>query len=237
VRLNATATGGLLNTMVLGGAQVTTSRLNQTRLVVSDAGSRVMLTPGGPVSLLDTLQLDTVSALDIADNALVLDYTGASPIAAVRGKLLSGRGGSGVGGAWTGAGIVSSTAAQRNRGNPDISSVGYAENALLPLGPYGTFRGLAVDDTSVIIAYTRTGDANLDGVVDNNDVTILAANYAPGISKPAWALGDFDYNGFVDNDDVTLLGAFYNPAAAPFAMLAPPNAAAAVFLAAEELAF
>ena len=67
----------------------------------------------------------------------------------------------------------------------------------------------------MLIRYTRTADANLDGVVNDDDVTIVGANYAPGIPKPAWALGDFDYNGFVDDDDVTLLGVFYNPAATP----------------------
>ena len=59
--------------------------------------------------------------------------------------------------------------------------------------------------------FTRTGDANLDGIVNNDDVTIVGANFAPGFAKPRWDLGDFDYNGFVDNDDVTLLGVFYNP--------------------------
>ena len=67
-------------------------------------------------------------------------------------------------------------------------------------------RSRPVDDTSVLLRYTRTGDATLDGVVNNDDVTILGVNYAPGVPKPHWALGDFDYNGFVDNDDVTLLG-------------------------------
>jgi hypothetical protein len=87
----------------------------------------------------------------------------------------------------------------------------------MPLGPYTTFRGQPVDATSILIAYTRTGDANLDGVVNDDDVTILGASYAPGVSQPSWALGDFDYNGFVDDDDVTLLGAFYDPSAPPFA--------------------
>ena len=48
--------------------------------------------------------------------------------------------------------------------------------------------------------------------MNDDDVTIVGANYAPGIAKPFWTVGDFDYNGFVDDDDVTLLGAFYNPA-------------------------
>jgi hypothetical protein len=75
-----------------------------------------------------------------------------------------------------------------------------------------------------LIAYTRTGDANLDGLVNDDDVTVLGAAYAPGASNGIWALGDFEYNGFIDDDDVTLLGAFYNPAAGPLAAPAFENA-------------
>jgi hypothetical protein len=85
----------------------------------------------------------------------------------------------------------------------------------MPLGPYTTFRGQPVDETSLLIAYTRTGDANLDGLVNDDDITIIGATYAPGVPQPSWALGDFDYNGFVDDDDVTLLGVFYDPSATP----------------------
>jgi hypothetical protein len=105
--------------------------------------------------------------------------------------------------------------AQANQAEPESRSIGYAENATLPLGAYTTFRGVAVDGTSVLIVYTRTGDANLDGVVNDDDVTVLGASFAPGVANADWALGDFEYNGFVDDDDATLLGAFYNPAASP----------------------
>jgi hypothetical protein len=57
-------------------------------------------------------------------------------------------------------------------------------------------------------------------VVNDDDVTIIGATYAPGVPQPSWALGDFDYNGFVDDDDVTLLGALYDPVAAP--LVSPP---------------
>jgi hypothetical protein len=120
-----------------------------------------------------------------------------------------------LGATWGGAGITSSAAAEAGTTEPESRSIGYAENSLLPLGPYTTFRGAAVDATAVLIAYTRTGDANLDGVVGDDDVTVLGAAYAPGASNGVWALGDFEYNGFIDDDDVTLLGAFYNPAAGP----------------------
>jgi hypothetical protein len=92
------------------------------------------------------------------------------------------------------------------------------------LGPYTNFRGQTVDDTTVLIAFTRTGDANLDGVVNDDDVTIVGASYAPGAQQAAWALGDFDYNGFVDDNDVTLLGAFYDPSAGPLAVSRPAAA-------------
>jgi hypothetical protein len=94
---------------------------------------------------------------------------------------------------------------------PESHSVGFAENAALPLGRYDVFRGQTVDQTSVLIAYVTPGDTNLDGLVNDDDVTMVSALFAQGVPKPAWALGDFDYNGFVDDDDVTLLAALYLP--------------------------
>jgi hypothetical protein len=166
-----------------------------------------------PVRIVGDFSIAPSAILDLTDNAAIVDYTGGSAFATVREKILSGRGGPGLGGTWIGTDITSSTAAAANQTAPDSRSLGYAENATLPLGAYTTFHGAPVDSTSVLIAYTRTGDANLDGIVNDDDVTIVGATYAPGVSQPSWALSDFDYNGFVDDDDVTLLGAFYDPAA------------------------
>jgi hypothetical protein len=208
------AGGGTLNSTVQAGAHLTTARLNQNELALGDNG-RVTLLADGDTSKITSLTLGTGATLDITDNALVLDYTGDSPVSTIRDRILSGRGGSGLGRSWNGPGINSSAAAQANQSEPESRSVGYAENALLPLGAYTTFRGMAVDATSVLIAYARTGDANLDGLVNDDDVTVLGASYAPAASGGVWALGDFEYNGFADDDDVTLLGAFYNPAVTP----------------------
>jgi hypothetical protein len=166
------------------------------------------------------------STLDITDSALVLDYTAPEPNPApqIRSYIISGRGTTGFGATWTGTGITSSTAAADVLANPESTSVAYAHNGSLPLGPYTNFEGRIVDGSSVLIRYTRTGDANLDGLVNDDDVTILGATYAPGVPQPSWALGDFEYNGFVDDDDVTLLGVFYNPNATP--IRAPAVAAA-----------
>jgi hypothetical protein len=165
--------------------------------------------------------------LDLTNSAAILNYTGTSPVATIRQQILASRGGAGLGKGWNGMGITSSTAAAANATDAESRSVGFAENSALPLGPYTTFRGQSVDDTSILMAFTRTGDANLDGLVNDDDVTIVGATYAPLVPHPSWALGDFDYNGFVDDDDVTLLGAFYDPSAIPLAV-SPAAAASGV---------
>jgi uncharacterized protein YjbI with pentapeptide repeats len=188
------------------------------------AGERLVAHPGVPIpaTVNGEYSIDATAEFNLTDNAMILEYAGTSPIATVRQQLTSGRGGQGLGGKWNGgAGITSSTASIANVADADSRSIGYAENAAMPLGPLTTFRGEPVDDTSILIAYTRTGDANLDGVVNDDDVTIIGATYAPGVPNASWALGDFDYNGFVDDDDVTLLGAFYDPSAPPIGTPAP----------------
>jgi subtilisin family serine protease/subtilisin-like proprotein convertase family protein len=226
LKVDSRAIGGVLKTTVVAGTRLSTSRLERGAHVLGD-NSQVVLLPGGGTSLVTSLSLGTGSTLDITNNALVVDYSGASPAATIREQILAGRGGAGVEASWNGTGITSSAAATAIQTAPGSRSVGFAENASLPLGRYADFRGLAVDDTAVLIAYTYTGDANLDGVVNDNDVTVVGAMYAPGVANANWASGDFDFNGFVDDDDVTLLGAFYDPLASPAVVAWSPDHAMA----------
>jgi hypothetical protein len=157
--------------------------------------------------------------LDLSNNGLVIDYSSSLSAGQVlgianeiRGWLISGRGGVGVGnGAWSGTtGITSSKAATWNATDPEARSVGYAINGTMPLGALIVFMGNSVDNSTIIARYTVTGDAHLDGKVDDEDITIVGSFYAPGTPNAHWANGDADHNGFVDDDDVTLFGAFYN---------------------------
>jgi hypothetical protein len=241
----ASATGSLsitgelnassVNIVKAGNGRMTATNVRAFGLSVNGGTMVVAANSGAPdasTSVVRSLSIaggETPSAkLDLTNNAAIINYTGTSPAPTIREQILAGRGGAGLGSTWSGLGITSSTAAAANAAEPESRSLGYAENAAMPLGPYSSFHGQPVDDTSILIAYTRTGDANLDGIVNDDDVTIIGATYAPGVSQPSWALGDFDYNGFVDDDDVTLLGALYDPSATPVeALAAGPRASLA----------
>jgi hypothetical protein len=198
-------------------------------LLVLNEGALTLQADGG-ISVLGALTLSASptarAKFDVANNAVIVDYTGESPAVTFRQQIIAGRGGAGLGKTWNGPGITSSEAESAAATEPESRSVGYAENSAMPLGPLTTFRGQPVDSTALLLAFTVTGDANLDGVVNDDDVTIVGAAYAPGVTNGSWASGDFDYNGFVDDDDVTLLGVFYDPSAPPLAPPEVPSAAA-----------
>jgi hypothetical protein len=84
-------------------------------------------------------------------------------------------------------------------------ALGFAEASDV-LGPSGgTFSGVFVDSTAILVKFTRYGDANLDRAVDLFDFNRLAANF--GGSGKVWSQGDFNYDGLVDLLDFNLLAA------------------------------
>ena len=71
----------------------------------------------------------------------------------------------------------------------------------------GQIVGSAVNSTGESNAFLLTplepGDANGDGRVDINDLTIVLANF--GQTGMAWSQGDFTGDGTVDIDDLTIV--------------------------------
>jgi hypothetical protein len=159
-------------------------------------GGRVLLT-GGADKVVRVGAVEVPSGqLDLADNAAVIDYTGTSPLADIRGYLAGGHNG----GSWNGSGINSSSAAAEPG-----HGLGYAEASAIFTSFPATFAGESVDDTSILIRYARYGDANLDGSVNLADFNRLAASF--GSSGATWSQGDFTYDGFVNLNDFNRLAA------------------------------
>jgi Dockerin type I domain len=67
------------------------------------------------------------------------------------------------------------------------------------------------------------GDANRDGVVDFNDLVVLAQNYNSEVSTDQWASGDFNGDGVVDFNDLVALAQNYNNPDAIDALLDLPH--------------
>jgi hypothetical protein len=87
-------------------------------------------------------------------------------------------------------------------------TLGYGEaSTLLNLSPgqTGSFAGQSVDDTAILIAQVRTGDADLNGRIDADDYFAIDSNYNKSALAPAYGAGDFNYDGKLNGDDYFLI--------------------------------
>jgi T5SS/PEP-CTERM-associated repeat protein len=163
-------------------------------------GGLTTLATGGGESDIGALSLSGTGTLDITNNHLFINYgNGPDPIAAIAGYIKSGYNG----GAWNGPGIISSAAltpTPMSGGSLYPYGIGYAD------GADGVVAGLS--SGQIEVAYALLGDANLDGLVNAADFTILAANFNQPVT--GWDQGDFNYDGLVNAADFTDLAANFN---------------------------
>jgi len=81
------------------------------------------------------------------------------------------------------------------------------------------FSGQQLDGDALLLRYTYSGDANLDGTVNALDFNSLATNF--GLSGKYWTDGDFNYDGTVNASDFIFLSENFNlTLATPSSMLA-----------------
>jgi hypothetical protein len=175
-------------------ATVTASGLQQSSVTITSTG-QLTLTAGGATNAVNSLVIDSGGVLDLTSTKLIINYGGGpDPISTIAGYIKSGYNGGG----WNGSGIISTTAQTHTNG---LSyGVGYAD------GNDGNVSGLSSGQIEVM--YTLLGDANLDGIVNAADFTILAANFNQTVT--GWDQGDFNYDGIVNAADFTDLAANFN---------------------------
>jgi Ca2+-binding RTX toxin-like protein len=189
VKVNADATG------------IANVRFDATQrigaLTIGNGGLATLTAGGGRVLTVTSLNIAAQGRLDLADNALIVDYAPSanSPIGVVQSKLASGF----HGGIWDGQGIMSSSAG-------GSFALGFAEASDVAAG--GLFAGQVVDGTAVVVKFTLSGDANLDGRVDFNDLVRLAQHF--NSVGAGWAQGDFNFDARVDFDDLVRLAQNFN---------------------------
>lgn len=145
------------------------------------------------------------ATLDLGNNDLILDYSGASPLASFEDMLRAGYNN----GDWLGKGITSSSAAA----DPGAYVLAIADNAQLA-SPFGAaqggdlFSGKDVDLTTVLVKFTHRVDLNLDGLVTDADAIIFSTNFEN--SSPAnWSIGDLNYDGLFTDNDAIIFSTFY----------------------------
>lgn len=161
-------------------------------LVVSGGGQVSLPTTIRQVVDLSTLSIDEASGgkLDIGKGRITIGAGGILE-SDLRADLIAGRGA----GAFSGTSGIVTTGGKASDGalNP---AVGYR------VFTSGTAAG------SAIVAWAAYGDANLDGLVNSSDITLLnnGGKFGQGPSTGAtWAQGDFNYSGGVTTSDITLL--------------------------------
>jgi exopolysaccharide biosynthesis protein len=220
---NAGAGGANLTISVSSAASINFNVSQSLASMIVSSGGTARLSANGSRLLITRAESTSGTAkIDVADNQMIIDYTGASPIASVLAQLTSGY----AGGAWNGNGIMTSSAAA----NFDL---GVAEATDLFKSFPASFVAQSIDSTSVLIRYTRAGDATLDEIVDTVDFNALASGF--GQTGRRWSHGDFNYSGTVDTADFNLLAANFGqsmPGAAGAQVPEPGSAGFVVMLSA-----
>lgn len=150
------------------------------------------------------------ASLDLSNNTFLIDHSGTSPAATVREQIKGGFNA----GDWQGIGVTSSNAAAAAAGSTK-TAIGYAEASSVYSSFPATIAGQSADNTTLILKYTLSGDANLDEKINTLDFNLLAGGFGVGSD---WVSGDFNYDGVVDSTDFAALTGNYGkplPPAAP----------------------
>jgi hypothetical protein len=176
-----TATGK--NITVSGGGSLVTPAIRANGVTVA-AGTLQIAADGSSngTSIISALSIAAGAKLDLMNNDLILNYSGASPVGTIRGYLVSAFNQ----GAWNGAGLASSSA------NPSsLTALGYADVSNT------TFDGQTISGSAVVVKFTYYGDSNLDGKVDTTDFQMFLDGLV-ATSGSSWSQGDYTYDGHVD---------------------------------------
>lgn len=197
--------GGTTALQVAGNATLTSDGITSTSWIID--GTHIIRTNGSPtgtskVNLLSIAHSGSgtnatyTGILNLNDNKLIVQSTGASDKATKIGDLNAAITAGSNGATWTGNGITSGTAAQ----DANHYGVGLFDNAILQKTSFG---GQPTDTNSILISIAHLGDVNDDGIVNTQDSSIVANNWQQ--SRNNWAQGDLNRDGIVNIQDFAIV--------------------------------
>ncbi len=209
-----------IETVNVGGGSLTLSATQHLgTLSLSNSGRLVMSAGGSSMLRANSLAMSGTAVIDLQDNDMVMSYSGASPITAIRQYLLNGR----IGAA--GPQIVGSLAQPAPGYNAGVAAV---DNTLLHLTQWGseTISNGSVF-SQIILKFTWLGDTNLDGKVTDDDYTNTIANMGR-TGTASWIQGDLNLDGQVTADDFAIVTSQLGAGAGTGPVLAGAIAASAM---------
>jgi autotransporter-associated beta strand protein len=213
--LNLTGSNSFSGGTTVSGGQLNVSNsdaLASGGLTISGSGLAALAAGLSNAIKLSSLSISGTGALDIANDAMVIEGTEST----IEGLVQTGF----AGGAWNGAGIRSSALVA---GTTHAIGVAAATD-LTATFPF-TFVNQQADANSVLLRYTLMGDGNLSGSIDINDFNLLAANF--GSAAMRWATGDFNFDGVVNLLDLNAIATNFGvPLSSPLPTMAPLSLAA-----------
>lgn len=166
------------------------------------SNARITISSGGVLSVAGETRFNESSTLaidggriDLNRGAMLWDFGTVDPTVVLTAHVAAGY----AGGAWNGAGIITSAAQTDTRVGIAIADV--------DAWPSFLFAGETVDSTGVLLRVTLRGDTNANLLVDISDFSTLAANFN---QAGTWRTGDFDYNNEVNIADFAALAANFN---------------------------
>jgi hypothetical protein len=199
---------------VAAGGSVTFNATQRLRSL--SVSGNATLSSGGHKVLL-TKDLILAGKLDLTDNDLILDYSGADRLGGFNGTNYTGVLGliqsAQNGGAWDGAAGLFTSMADAQTGLTTLGAAGSADVFSIGAGETALYEGETIDSTAVIVKYTYAGDANLDGFISGDDYSTIDFNV--GTSAFGYANGDFNYDGIISGDDYSTIDFNFGAQGAP----------------------
>ena len=110
--------------------------------------------------------------------------------------------------------VATEVASSSIAANPTLMTLAVVQNQ----GQFGTFDGQPSNVGDVLVKYTFFGDADLSGVVDASDYSLIDNGLnSQGSASPltGWFNGDFNGDGVINGDDYTLIDNAFNSQSIP----------------------